>query len=214
MLDPFLKLEPSSFQAVDGNIVAGSQAFQTNTQEPSDAYLVARIVAGDEVGMALLYDRYARVVYGTALRYLRHAPAAEDVMQEVFLKIWRRPSVVPDVDCSLGSWLRRVAANHSIDLLRMKSSRCVTDSLDDVVLASPYDYKKIADNRLLVAQASACIDKLPAATRQIFRMVFEQDMTHLEVSVKTGCPLGTVKTRIRKGLLDVRKALTESQPAC
>lgn len=147
-------------------------------------------------------------------RYLRQVPAAEDIVQEVFLMIWRRPGVVPEGDYSLSSWMRRVAANRSIDLLRMSSRHRVTDSLEDVVLASPVDYKKIAEDRLLVAQASVCIDNLPVATRQIFCMVFEQDMTHLEVSVKTGCPLGTVKTRIRKSLLDVRKALTEPQPAC
>ena len=95
-----------------------------NSQTPSgqdDATLLALVERGDEYAMAALFDRYSKIVYSVALRVLRDPASAEDVLQEVFMQIWRSPERFVESRGSLGGWLAVVTRNRSIDLLRRKS---------------------------------------------------------------------------------------------
>ncbi len=168
-----------------------------------DSSLLALVQSADEHAMASLYDRYSKLVYSVALRVLRDPAAAEDVLQEVFMQIWRNPDSFTAARGSLGGWLATVSRNRSIDTLRRK--RPTTD-IDDVPLASSYNLADEAERNSLMELARGVIHKLPMEQRKTLEMAFFDGLTHSEISEMTGDPLGTVKTRIRSGLLTLRKA--------
>jgi RNA polymerase sigma-70 factor (ECF subfamily) len=168
-----------------------------------DSSLLALVQTGNEHAMASLYDRYSKLVYSVALRVLRDPPAAEDVLQEVFMQIWRNPDSFTAARGSLGGWLAIVSRNRSIDTLRRKRP---TTNVDDIALASPYNLASEAESNSLMELARSVIHKLPAEQRKTLEMAFFDGLTHSEIAEMTGDPLGTVKTRIRSGLLTLRKA--------
>ena len=177
-----------------------------NMPQPSgeeDSSLLALVQSGDEHSMASLFDRYSKLVYSVSLRVLRDPAAAEDVLQEVFMQIWRNPDSFIAARGSLGGWLAIVSRNRSIDALRRK--RPTTD-IDDVPIASSYNLANEAERNSLMELARSVIHKLPMEQRKTLEMAFFDGLTHSEIAEMTGDPLGTVKTRIRSGLLTLRKA--------
>jgi RNA polymerase sigma-70 factor (ECF subfamily) len=155
--------------------------------------------------MATLFDRYSKVVYSVALRVLRDPAAAEDVLQEVFMQIWRNPASFIATRGSLGGWLAVVSRNRSIDALRRKRP---TETVDDMVLASNYNLADEAERNSLLEKARGVIVLLPMEQRKTLEMAFFDGLTHSEIAEMTGDPLGTVKTRIRSALTTLRKAFT------
>jgi len=177
-----------------------------NMPQPSvedDQSLLALVRKGDEQAMAALFDRYSKVVYSVALRVLRDPAAAEDVLQEIFMQVWRNPGSFTSTRGSLGGWLAVVARNRSIDTLRRRRP---TDSVDDVVLASSSNIAVEAERNSLMERARSVIATLPGEQRKTLEMAFFDGLTHSEIAEMTGDPLGTVKTRIRSALLTLRKA--------
>jgi len=168
-----------------------------------DAPLLARVQRGDEQAMAALFDRYSKIVYSVALRVLRDAASAEDVLQEIFMQIWRQPESFIATRGSLGGWLAVVARNRSIDTLRRKKP---TEQVEEVYLASPTDLADESERNLMMERAKAVIVTLPAEQRKTLEMAFFDGLTHSEIAEMTGDPLGTVKTRIRSALITLRKA--------
>ncbi len=168
-----------------------------------DASLLALVQSGDEPAMAALFDRYSRLVYSVALRVLRDPAAAEDVLQEVFMQIWRNPDSFSAARGSLGGWLSIVARNRSIDTLRRKRPSV---DVDDVPLASSFNLADEAERNSLMERARGVIVQLPKEQRKTLEMAFFDGLTHSEIAEITGDPLGTVKTRIRSALLTLRKA--------
>jgi len=168
-----------------------------------DAALLALVKSGDEHAMASLFDRYSKVVYSVALRVLRDPASAEDVLQEIFMQIWRNPDGFIATRGSLGGWLAVVSRNRSIDALRRKRP---TDQVDDMALASPYNLANEAERNSMIEKARGVIYKLPVEQRKTLEMAFFDGLTHSEIAEMTGDPLGTVKTRIRSALTTLRKA--------
>ena len=168
-----------------------------------DASLLALVRSGDENAMASLYDRYARVVYSVAIRVLRDPASAEDILQEVFMQIWRTPDSFIAARGSLGGWLAVVARNRSIDALRRKRP---ATNVDDIALASSFNLADEAERTSLMERARTVILQLPREQRKTLEMAFFDGLTHSEIAAMTGDPLGTVKTRIRSALLTLRKA--------
>lgn len=169
----------------------------------SDAVLLDRVRRGDEAAMASLFDRYSKVVYSVALRVLRDTASAEDVLQEIFMQVWRSPGSFLETKGSLGGWLAVVARNRSIDTLRRRRP---TDSVEDIALASPFNLADEAERNNMMERARAIILQLPVEQRKTLEMAFFDGLTHTEIAAMTGDPLGTVKTRIRSALLTLRKA--------
>ena len=99
-----------------------------------DSVLLGLVQKGDEQAMASIFDRYSKVVYSVALRVLRDPAGAEDVLQEIFMQIWRNPDGFTATRGSLGGWLAVVSRNRSIDALRRRRP---TDNIDEMPLASP-----------------------------------------------------------------------------
>ena len=168
-----------------------------------DSRLLQLVQMGDEQAMALIYDRYSRIVYSVALRVLRDPGSAEDVLQEIFLKLWRSPGSFLATRGSLGGWLAVVARNRSIDALRRRKP---TESVDDVPLVSSCNLANESERTLLIEKARRTIHLLPPEQRKTIEMAFFDGLTHAEIAEMTGDPLGTVKTRIRSALTALRKA--------
>ena len=160
---------------------------------------------GDEYAMASLFDRYSKVVYSVALRVLRDPASAEDVLQEIFMQIWRNPEGFVATRGSLGGWLAVVSRNRSIDTLRRKRP---TESVEEINLASNYNLADEAERNSLMEKARGAIHLLPVEQRKTLEMAFFDGLTHSEIAEMTGDPLGTVKTRIRSALGSLRKAFT------
>jgi len=168
-----------------------------------DAALLALVQRGDEGAMASLFDRYSKVVYSVALRVLRDPASAEDVLQEIFMQVWRNPESFVATRGSLGGWLAVVSRNRSIDALRRRKP---TDSTDDIVLASPYNLGEEAERNAMIEKTRTVMVTLPSEQRKTLEMAFFDGLTHSEIAEMTGDPLGTVKTRIRTALQSLRKA--------
>ena len=169
----------------------------------TDVSLVWAIRSGDESAMATLYDRYSSVVYAVGLRVLGDTGAAEDVLQEVFMQLWRNPGVFDASRGNLGAWLAVIARNRAIDTLRKR--RPETDIADVVVSVEP-DMAGEAERSRAMEKVRGTLGGMPAAQRSALEMAYFEGLTHTEIAAKTGEPLGTIKTRIRAGLMALRKA--------
>ena len=152
--------------------------------------------------MTLLYDRYSSIVYGVALRVLGDTGAAEDVLQEVFLQLWRNPGAFDSSRGNLGAWLAVIARNRAIDGLRKR--RPETDIADVAVSVEP-DMAGDAERTRAMEKVRGALGNMPAAQRSAVEMAYFEGLTHIEIAAKTGEPLGTIKTRIRTALLALRK---------
>jgi len=181
---------------IEGPVIHGGTA--------QDGQLLDRVRRGDEQAMAMLYERYSRIVYSVALRVLRDSASAEDVLQDVFLGVWRRPETFIATRGSLGGWLAVVARNRSIDTLRRKRP---SEQVEEVYLASSFDLADEAERSVLMQRARGIILHLPLEQRKTLEMAYFDGLTHSEIAEITGDPLGTVKTRIRNALLTLRKEL-------
>ncbi len=155
--------------------------------------------------MTELFDRYSSMVYSVALRVLNDPGQAEDVMQEIFFQVWRNPNSFVAGRGSLGAWLAVMARNRAIDALRRRRP---TDSVDDVVLASPLDIGLEVERNRMMEKVRGVLKDLPAEQQKSVELAFFEGMTHSEIAARTGDPLGTVKTRIRSALTTLRKAIT------
>jgi RNA polymerase sigma-70 factor (ECF subfamily) len=183
-----------------------------------DATLVALIAKGETLALERVYERYSRGVYSLALRLLADTSAAEEVVQETFLKLWRQPSAYQPARGRLLPWLLGVAHHHSVDLLRRRqleqryradgprAEAALTDVLDNVSVAAaggdPQADAAGFDQRMAIGRA---LDELPAEQRLPLELAYYRGMTQLEVSRLLGVPLGTIKTRMRLGLQQLRK---------
>jgi RNA polymerase sigma-70 factor (ECF subfamily) len=151
--------------------------------------------------MSELYDRYSKVVYAVALRVLQDAAGAEDVLQDVFLQLWRNPDAFDASRGSLAAWLAVIARHRSIDRLRKR--RPETD-IEDCVIASGPDLRDETERALLIEKVRGALEVMSPEQRQAMELAFFQGLTHTEIAEKTGEPLGTIKTRIRSGLQQLR----------
>jgi RNA polymerase sigma-70 factor (ECF subfamily) len=179
----------------------------SGTPEPKsgdEAALIARIRNGDETAMSELYDRYSGIVYGIALRVLGDTTAAEDVLQEVFLQLWRNPQAFDASRGRLPAWLAVIARNRAIDHLRKRPP--AEEDIEGLALSSGVNLENAAAQHEAVDKVRSVLANLAPEQRRALEMAFFQGMTHSEIASKTGEPLGTIKTRIRSGLLALREA--------
>ena len=154
--------------------------------------------------MARIYDRYAGIVYSVALRVLADTGAAEDVLQEVFLQLWRNPEIFDARRGNLAAWLAVIGRNRAIDALRKR--RPETD-VEEIIVPLDCELEEEAVRKEAASKVRAELAQMPQAQRSALEMAFFQGLTHSEIAEKTGEPLGTIKTRIRNGLLALRKCV-------
>jgi RNA polymerase sigma-70 factor (ECF subfamily) len=176
----------------------------------SDEALVARICRRDERALALLYARYADVVYGLAFRIVRQAEVAEEVTQETFLRVWRGAHTFQGNPSGFRSWLFRIARNLALDQLRRQAARPRTVTITpeptddraplDTLADETCDVAAQATARCLRDQMRRALLTLPPAQRHVLELAYVGGFTHREIAELTGEPLGTIKTRLRLGL--------------
>jgi len=177
---------------------------ETRTDAGDDMRLVARVRAGDQQALAELYDRYSSVVYGVALRILQDTGAAEDVLQDIFLQLWRRPEAFDSSRGSLTAWLAVIARHRAIDRLRKRRPE---SDIEGCVIAGGADPRDETERSLIIEKVRGVMSEMGADQRTAMEMAFFQGLTHTEIAEKTGEPLGTIKTRIRGGLQMLRARL-------
>lgn len=166
-----------------------------------DMRLVARIRAGDQQAMSELYDRYSRVVYAVALRVLQDTAAAEDVLQDIFLQLWRNPDAFDASRGSLAAWLSVIARHRSIDRLRKRRPEL---DIEECVIAGGPDLRDETERALVIEKIRGALAQMDPNQRYALELAYFQGLTHNEIAEKTGEPLGTIKTRIRSGLQQLR----------
>jgi len=160
--------------------------------------------------MGELYDRYSGILYSVALRVLGDTGAAEDVMQEIFMQLWRNPATFDSSRGSLGAWLAVIARHRAIDALRRRRPET---ELEDVVVSIDARLDEVADRNAFAARVRSIANALPPEQQKALQMAFFEGLTHSEIAEKTGEPLGTIKTRIRSALITLRKGLTQEKTA-
>jgi len=177
-----------------------------------DEQLVARLAMADIRAFEALYDRYGALVYSTALRVVGDTQLAEDTAQEVFLRVWQRPDQYVPQRGRFVTWLLTVARNGAIDRIRARGRRRLHETAgEELGRALPADEgedlahaAQLADERQRVRRALA---SLPPEQRRVIEMAYYGGYALREIAVALSQPLGTVKTRIRRGMQRLRVAL-------
>jgi RNA polymerase sigma-70 factor, ECF subfamily len=169
----------------------------------ADAALLARVAARDAEALCELYDRHSRLMFGLILRILKNRDEAEEVLQEVFIQAWTRAATYhADLGAPLG-WLIGIARNRAIDRLRANARR-----LDIVDAASAQPAAETTPDPIGAGaqqlDVQRALDLLPPEQRDLIEQAYFLGFTHSELSERLGLPLGTVKTRIRTGVLALR----------
>ncbi len=175
---------------------------EVKVSSADDDALMSAVRSGDELAMGALYDRYSGIVYSVGLRVLGDTGAAEDILQDVFMQLWRNPDIFDPKRGSLGPWLAVITRNRAIDLVRKRHPE--TDITDVVVSVHP-DMIGSADRGRAIEKVRGALNSMPPAQRNVLEMAYFDGLTHTEIAAKTGEPLGTIKTRIRAGLSSLRK---------
>lgn len=162
-----------------------------------------RVARGDQTAFLALYRQYVNLVFSMALHVLSDQAAAEEVVQDVFLAIWRRAAQFDANRGRLSSWLLTIARHRAIDELRRRRRHLAPDSLDDPARA----IKGPVVNEERGREIRLALTELPTEQAHCIELAFFQGMTHEEIAVYLELPLGTVKSRIMLGMRKLRAAL-------
>jgi len=181
-----------------------------SSQASPDATLVQRLLKRDVSAFEELYDRHSRLVYGLVLRIVQHPSSAEEVVQDVFLQLWRNAA---QYDRSRGAflpWLLTMARNRALDHLRLKSERQrrredQTEELPPVVSAP--DFEHGLDQQRRAARVRDLMAALEPRQRRAIELAYFEGLSHSEIASSLKEPLGTVKSWIRNGLMKLREGL-------
>jgi RNA polymerase sigma-70 factor, ECF subfamily len=185
---------------------------QAEPSQISDNELLGAICRGDEGALAALYDRYRLILFGLTLRILHDRQESEDILQETFLQVWRRAG---DFDATRGrafTWLVTIARSRALDRLRVLGSRARL--ADEVVAhAAVDDIGDAAEDAAKSEQGTIvrrALAALPEEQRRTLLLAYFEGLTQSEIAERLGDPLGTVKTRMRSGLIKLKELLRDS----
>jgi RNA polymerase sigma-70 factor (ECF subfamily) len=193
-------------ELVTSSVSAPRASKAPRSHEADDQALIAAIAAGDSNALEQLYDRYGSVVYRVALRMLKNRELAEDVVQEVFWRVWRRNASFTNDRGRVTQWLFGIAHNLCIDELRRMRARPapVYEDVEHPVIQQLIDEQTdvpsavwTTEQRRVITEA---MGELPAAQRQAIALAYFGGLSHQEIATKLNRPLGTIKTRVRLGL--------------
>jgi RNA polymerase sigma-70 factor (ECF subfamily) len=180
-------------------------------EEVSDAQLISTITCGGDIGLDELYRRHAAAVYGLAWRVLKSASEAEDITQEVFLRLWRQPDRFDPARGTLRSFLLTQAHARAVDAIRTLNARRLREAGDACPRANAeydlfHEYWEL--NR--VGYVARALQEIPAEERRAIELAFFDGHTYVEVAELLQQPEGTIKSRIRSGMRRMRDVLVEA----
>lgn len=171
---------------------------------------MARVAGGDSQALEILYSRYARTVYGLSLRMLANAEQAEETVQEVFWRVWRRSGTF-QADALFAPWLFGIARNLCIDEVRRRQARPVSGGSDEELLQTIPDQQQDVDELAWDAERRRLIGEalrdLPADQRRVIELAYFNGLSQREIAERLNDPLGTVKTRTRLALQKLKQVL-------
>lgn len=181
--------------------------------EAGDDQLIAAVARGDHPALLALYDRHGRIAYGLAYRILGDAGAAEEAVQDAFLRVWRRASTFDPSRGVVRSWLLTIVHHCAIDQHRRRSgSPPVVAGLDEIAerQAVPDAWSDVV-GRLESERVRGAVATLPGDQRRAIELAYFEGLTHREIAERDGLPLGTVKGRLRLGLRRLYGLLAEPE---
>jgi RNA polymerase sigma-70 factor (ECF subfamily) len=180
-------------------------------EDVSDAQLVTSIARYSEVALAEVYRRHGGAVFGLARRVLNNPDEAEDVTQEVFLRLWNQPDRFDSARGSLRSFLLAQSHARAVDAVRSTSSRRLREARDALRTArAAYDMQHEVWDLAVADQVGRAMGGLPDEERRAIELAYFDGHTYREVAQLLGQPEGTVKSRIRNGMRRMRSALSEA----
>lgn len=176
--------------------------------QTSDVELLAEITRGNEQALALLYDRYRSILFGLLLRILHNRAEAEDVLQEIFLQVWQRAANFDETRGKPFTWLVTLTRGRAIDRIRALGSRertalQATHETEDVISDAEQN-AILAERGAVVRNALA---ELPEEQQRVLKLAYFDGFSQSEIAEKLDSPLGTVKTRMRTGMIRLRDLL-------
>ncbi len=197
-------------------LLAALAGFRPESAESQaeDRECLRRLAAGDRDAAAPLYDRHARGVYSLVLRIVEDEADAEDVVQDVFTQAWRQAARYDASRGAVGAWLLMMARTRAIDKLRARRARSGPQPADDerameLVPAGGPDIAQELVGAEQARQVQRALGELPLLQRLAIELAYYEGLTQREIAERLEEPLGTVKTRIRLGLLKLRQSLAE-----
>lgn len=179
--------------------------------DPSVEDILPRVARREPQAMTRCIDQFGRLVWSITRRYVQPDTEAEDVVQETFAELWEKADRFDGTRASAATFIGLIARRRSIDWLRRKKRRPELEPLPDDFdqkLSAPSSHSPRVDTESL----HGALKQLPAEIRELFEMHFTRGLTHPEIADQTGLPLGTVKTRLRRGLITMRALMKGDQP--
>jgi RNA polymerase sigma-70 factor (ECF subfamily) len=178
-----------------------------------EADLVRRLQARDPNAMADLYDRYGRLTYALIFRIVRNGAAAEDLVQETFLRVWNRVQGFDQEKGALGPWILAVARNRAIDYLRSVDGRMAQNVYELERMEQPAQFANF-ENEIMnldrVRILKEAFEKLTPNQRIVLELAYYEGLSQTEMAARMKQPLGTVKTWVRTALKTLREQLGEA----
>lgn len=180
-------------------------------QDNEDSSLAAEFAAGDEHALAVMYERWGRLVYSLALRSLRDVSEAEDVTQKVFVAAWTSRSTFVPERARLAAWLMGITRNKIVDAhARLARERRDREALIQTLDRESLNWSDDIVDRMIISEELA---RLPDVPRSIMHLAFFDQLSHSQIADRLGMPLGTVKSHIRRSLERLRGRLEASDGA-
>jgi RNA polymerase sigma-70 factor, ECF subfamily len=180
---------------------------------PSDEALLQRLAgSADEHALSELYDRYQAVMYGLAMRITNDAGLAQDAVQEAFVGVWRNAARYEGSRASVRTWMLSITHHRAVDVVRRRKATTVLPEMEgaEESLRVPDVWPEVV--RATDADAvRAAVAELPDVQRQAIELAYFGGLTQVEIAARTDAPLGTVKSRVRLGLLQMRRLLEDTQ---
>lgn len=207
-------LEPTLVTLVTAGEASTNQAPFT---ELSDPELAARVADGESAALEVLYDRYSRIVLSFAMRILGDRQHAEELLQEVFLRVWRQAQNYSDQRGTFVTWLLSITHNMAIDEVRKRNRRPQrADSADPVLLlenqtSNEPSVEQSVLHASLQEDIAEALQSLPDSQRESLEMAYFQGLTQREIADQLDEPLGTIKTRMRLGMRKLREYLESNE---
>ncbi len=183
-----------------------------NQEGQSEAELMRQVAAGEIGGLETLYDRYHAIAYALALRITTETGLAEDVVQDSFLGLWRNAGRYAEDKGSVKGWLLAIVRHRAIDSMRRRRTGVAIDNETEEPLPAsltlPDIWPEVA-GRLDAEKVRLALARLPESQREAIELAYFDGLTQREIADKTAAPLGTVKSRMRLGLVSLRKELMD-----
>ena len=164
--------------------------------------------AGDRAALQSIYDLEAGRMLGVALRLLRRRALAEEALQDAFLQIWERAGTFDAERGHARTWIYAIVRNRALNILRGEARTDLSQNIEDLIVVDPDDDPEQAVMRLSDASAlRRCLSGLEPARRRLIVLAYIHGLSHGELAGRIGCPLGTVKSWLRRSLLSLRRCL-------